>query len=49
MNTDHAERRIQHWRSQPPFETGSYFAQRLTTDGMIEDDLRYFLGEPIGP
>ena len=47
MNTDLAERRMQRWRSQPPFTTGSYFAQRLAMDGISEDEFLYLLGEPI--
>jgi len=42
-----AERRMQLWRSQPPFAAGSNFADRLATDGLSEDDLLYCLGEPV--
>jgi len=42
-----AERRMKRWRSQPPFADGSYFAQRLATESLGEDDLLYCLGEPI--
>lgn len=45
-NADFAECRLQRWRSQPPFTTGSYFAQRLAMDGISEDELRHLLGEP---
>src|SRR5262249_51720465 len=31
---DRAARRLHDWRSQPPFATGSYFAQRLAADGI---------------
>src|SRR5262249_283435 len=34
------------WRSQPPFATGTYFAQRLATDGITEDEFLSILGEP---
>jgi len=34
------------WRSQPPFATDSYFAQRLALDGVTEDELLHLLGEP---
>src|SRR4051812_13121191 len=44
---DRAARRLHDWRSQPPFATGSYFAQRLATDGITEDELLCLLGEPI--
>jgi type 2 lantibiotic biosynthesis protein LanM len=47
VNADLAERRMQRWRSQPPFTTSSYFEQRLAIDGMAEDEFRYLLGEPI--
>lgn len=47
LNTHLAARRRQHWRSQPPFATHSYFAQRLAMDGMSEDEFVYLLGEPI--
>ncbi|MGH9850331.1 MAG: type 2 lanthipeptide synthetase LanM family protein [Blastocatellia bacterium] len=35
------------WRSQPPFATDSYFAQRLALAGVAEDEFFYLLGEPI--
>lgn len=41
-----ADKRIQNWRSQPPFTNDSYFAQRLAIDGMTEDEFRSLLGEP---
>src|SRR5215212_5511483 len=44
---DLAERRMQRWRSQRPFTTDSYFAQRLAIDGIAEDELLSLLGEPI--
>jgi type 2 lantibiotic biosynthesis protein LanM len=47
VDADLAERRLQRWRSQAPFTTGSYFAQRLSLDGLSEDDLFALLGEPI--
>jgi type 2 lantibiotic biosynthesis protein LanM len=47
VNANLAERRLQCWRSQSPFTTGSYFAQRLAMDGMTEDELLYILSEPI--
>jgi hypothetical protein len=39
--------RTQRWRSQPPFDTDSYFAQRLTQDGIDEERLVHILGEPV--
>lgn len=41
-----AERRLQRWRAQTPFASGSYFAQRLEGDQIGEPDLLYLLGEP---
>jgi class II lanthipeptide synthase len=38
---------LQRWRSQSPFRTGCYFAQRLAIDGTSEDEFLYLLGEPI--
>lgn len=46
-NAELANRRVQRWRSQPPFGTGSYFSQRLAMDGMSEDKFLYLLGEPV--
>jgi type 2 lantibiotic biosynthesis protein LanM len=46
LDKELAARRIKRWRSQPPFEAGSYFAQRLALDGVSEDDLLNYLGEP---
>jgi type 2 lantibiotic biosynthesis protein LanM len=42
-----ARRRMGRWRSQPPFTTDSYFAQRLALAGVAEDEFFYLLGEPI--
>ena len=42
-----ARRRLERWRSQEPFTTGDYFAPRLASDGMDENDLLYLLKEPI--
>lgn len=38
---------LQRWRSQSPFNTGSYFAQRLAMDGLSENEFLFLLGEPI--
>src|SRR3954452_18119675 len=46
IERDRAARRLHAWRSQPPFATGSYFAQRLATEGITEDELLSILGEP---
>src|SRR4051794_32615110 len=45
-NRERAARRLHAWRSQPPFATGSYFAQRLATEGITEDELLSLLGGP---
>jgi type 2 lantibiotic biosynthesis protein LanM len=47
LNTDTAEREIGRWRSEPPFNRGSYFVERLTTSGISENDFLYLLSEPI--
>src|SRR4051812_39444383 len=46
IDRDRAAQRLHDWRSQPPFTTGTYFAQRLATEGITEDDLLAILGEP---
>lgn len=45
VNADLARRRVERWRSQPPFTTGSYFTQRLAQEGAGEDEFFYLLGE----
>ena len=45
--TDRARRSMQCWQSQAPFASDSYFAQRLFMDGVTEEELLYYLGEPI--
>lgn len=47
IDKDLAARRMKRWRSQTPFGSGPYFAQRLAADGVSEDDLLYCLGEPV--
>ncbi|MEQ9672108.1 type 2 lanthipeptide synthetase LanM family protein [Coleofasciculus sp. G2-EDA-02] len=47
VDTNLAERRRQRWQSQPPFNTDSYFAQRLAIDGITEEEFIDLLGEPI--
>jgi type 2 lantibiotic biosynthesis protein LanM len=46
---DHAlaARRLERWRSKPPFDHDACFAQRLAQDSLTEVDLRRLLGEPI--
>ena len=45
--SDLAQRRLPRWQSQPPFGTGTYFAQRLAMDQLTESQLLHLLGEPI--
>ena len=47
VDVEKAERLMKRWRSQRPFATDSYFAQRLATDGVTEDDLFVCLSEPV--
>jgi hypothetical protein len=47
VSAGHGERRLQRWRSQPPFTAGSYFSQRLAMGGISEEELLYLLSEPI--
>jgi type 2 lantibiotic biosynthesis protein LanM len=47
VNADFAQRRMQRWRSQPPFTIDSYFAQRLAMDGITEDEFLSLVSEPI--
>jgi type 2 lantibiotic biosynthesis protein LanM len=42
-----AEKRLQAWKAQAPFQSGSYFAERLALDGITEPDLLLLLDEPI--
>jgi type 2 lantibiotic biosynthesis protein LanM len=43
---ERAERRLELWRVQPPFDNPSLFAQRLASDGIDEADLQYILADP---
>jgi type 2 lantibiotic biosynthesis protein LanM len=47
VDNDLAKRRLERWRTQSPFATGSYFAQRLAMDNTTEDELLRALGESI--
>ncbi|HSE19296.1 MAG TPA: type 2 lanthipeptide synthetase LanM family protein [Pyrinomonadaceae bacterium] len=42
-----AKRRLERWRSQPPFEDDAHFARRLASDNLTEDLFSVILGEPI--
>jgi type 2 lantibiotic biosynthesis protein LanM len=45
IDYDNAQRRLQRWQSQPPFNKGDYFAQRLAQDGLTEEELLSLLAE----
>ncbi|UCC89732.1 MAG: type 2 lantipeptide synthetase LanM family protein [Anaerolineales bacterium] len=40
-------RRLQSWRSQPPFDTQSHFAQRLALENIDEESILPILGQTI--
>src|SRR5258705_6042635 len=40
-----AERRLKRWRSQAPFGSDIYFAQRLAVDHLSPEDFEWLLGE----
>jgi type 2 lantibiotic biosynthesis protein LanM len=42
-----ARYRLQSWKSQRPFDRGSYFEQRLALDDLTEPQLRHLLVEPL--
>ncbi len=42
-----ARKKLERWKSQIPFSSDSYFAQRLEMDGLNEEQLLNFLTEPI--
>jgi len=44
---ERAERTFQNWKAQRPFNTGSFFAERLEMDGITEQDLLALLQEPL--
>ncbi len=46
-NREKAQRRVQHWKEQPPFDEEDFFAKRLALDGLTEQELLALLGEPI--
>ncbi|OUL18281.1 LanM family lanthionine synthetase [Nostoc sp. RF31YmG] len=47
VNLHLAQNRMQRWRNQDPFLKKSYFAERLTLDGIDEETFVLLLGEPI--
>ncbi|GHO51856.1 type 2 lanthipeptide synthetase LanM family protein [Ktedonobacter robiniae] len=44
---EQAQKKFQRWRDQAPFNTGTFFTQRLEMDGLTEEDLLTLLGEPL--
>jgi type 2 lantibiotic biosynthesis protein LanM len=47
INPELAQKRMQRWRSQSPFNEYSRFSQRLKLDNLTEEEFLYILGEPI--
>lgn len=43
---DSATQRLSAWRTQPPFDHGAFFAERLASDALTEADLLALLAEP---
>lgn len=46
-NSDLATRRLKRWQAQTPFNSGTYFDDRLAQLGIAADTLHRLLGEPI--
>src|SRR5262245_19442130 len=42
-----AERLLERWRTQAPFDKEGFFSQRLKMDGISEEGLKYLLGETV--
>ncbi len=47
VNADLAQRRMNRWQNQTPFNTDSYFAERLALDDISQEDFFSLLGESI--
>jgi type 2 lantibiotic biosynthesis protein LanM len=47
ISSTFVNRQLEYWKTQPPFNNGEYFEQRLATENITEADLINFLGEPI--
>src|SRR5579872_6475847 len=43
---EQAQRRLQAWKAQPPFPSGTVFADRLAADELTEPNLLDLLAEP---
>ncbi|HEX2913348.1 MAG TPA: type 2 lanthipeptide synthetase LanM family protein [Chloroflexia bacterium] len=46
LNLEKGNRRLQRWKKQKPFQTGSYFNRRLAQAGLNENELLALLSEP---
>src|SRR5205085_10447940 len=44
---DAAEQRVREWREQRPFDQSGYWAQRLSLDGISEDEFRHLMCESV--
>jgi type 2 lantibiotic biosynthesis protein LanM len=47
IDTERAEKLLERWRAQPPFDKEGLFLQRLETEGITEEELQYLLGETV--
>ena len=46
-NSEIAAQKLRRWKDQAPFHKNTYFAQRLATDALSENDLLALLAQPI--
>jgi class II lanthipeptide synthase len=47
IDTERAERLLERWRTQAPFDKEALFLQRLDLDRITEEELKYLLGETV--
>jgi type 2 lantibiotic biosynthesis protein LanM len=47
VELERAQRELDHWRTQPPFDRGTLFERRLAHDGLGKAELLEVLGEPL--
>lgn len=45
--SEQARKKLRRWKEQPPFEKGSFFADRLAMDHITEEDMLALLAEPV--
>jgi type 2 lantibiotic biosynthesis protein LanM len=45
LDANDAQKRLNHWKAQVPFESGSLFVERLAVDGISESEFFQLLGE----